>query len=81
MTMGPDLRIATLNDARSRRSVEKRAAVEDGGWLVSFVYDATTDRSDFVITDAEDITAAPLATIELPVRVPYGFHGNWIAAG
>jgi hypothetical protein len=29
MTLGPDLRIATLNDARSRRSAEKRAAVED----------------------------------------------------
>jgi len=29
MTMGSDLRIATLNDARSRRSAEKRAAVED----------------------------------------------------
>lgn len=29
MTTGPDLRIATLNDARSRRSAEKRAAVED----------------------------------------------------
>jgi AcrR family transcriptional regulator len=27
--MGPDLRIATLNDARTRRSAEKRAAVED----------------------------------------------------
>ena len=29
MTTGSDLRIATLNDARSRRSAEKRAAVED----------------------------------------------------
>lgn len=29
MTTGPDMRIATLNDARSRRSAEKRAAVED----------------------------------------------------
>ena len=29
MTKGPDLRIATLNDARSRRSAEKRGAVED----------------------------------------------------
>ena len=26
---GPDRRIATLDDARSRRSAEKRAAVED----------------------------------------------------
>lgn len=29
MITGPDLRIATLNDARSRRSAEKRAAVEE----------------------------------------------------
>jgi hypothetical protein len=29
MTTEPDMRIATLNDARSRRSAEKRAAVED----------------------------------------------------
>ena len=29
MITGTDLRIATLNDARSRRSAEKRAAVED----------------------------------------------------
>ena len=29
MTKGQDLRIATLNDARSRRSAEKRGAVED----------------------------------------------------
>lgn len=29
MSTGPDLRIATLNDARRRRSAEKRAAVED----------------------------------------------------
>ena len=31
-----------------------------------------------MIIDAQDFTAPPVATIHLPVRVPYGFHGNWI---
>ena len=52
---------------------------EDDGWLMGFVYDATTDRSDYVILDAHDFTGAPVATVHLPQRVPFGFHGNWIA--
>jgi carotenoid cleavage dioxygenase len=51
---------------------------EDDGWVVSYVYDATTDRSDVVILDAQDFTGDPVATIHLPVRVPFGFHGNWV---
>jgi carotenoid cleavage dioxygenase len=48
------------------------------GWLITYVYDATTDTSDLVVLDAEDISAGPVATVPLPQRVPYGFHGNWI---
>ncbi|MCW7942646.1 9-cis-epoxycarotenoid dioxygenase [Streptomyces hygroscopicus] len=48
------------------------------GWLMTYVYDAATDRSDLVVLDAGDLTAAPVATIHLPARVPYGFHGNWL---
>ena len=51
---------------------------EDGGWLMSFVYDAARDRSDLVILDAQRFAAPPVATIHLPCRVPFGFHGNWI---
>lgn len=51
---------------------------EDDGWLLSFVYDAETASSDVVILAANDITAGPAATIHLPRRVPFGFHGNWI---
>ena len=54
------------------------ATAEDDGWVMSYVYDATTDRSDVVILDAQDFTGDPVATIQLPVRVPFGFHGNWI---
>ena len=53
-------------------------AAEDDGWVMSYVYDATTDRSDVVILHAQDFTAEPVATIHLPQRVPFGFHGNWV---
>ena len=54
------------------------AADEDDGWVMSYVYDATTDRADVVILDAQDFTGDPVATVHLPVRVPFGFHGNWV---
>ena len=54
-----------------------RQADEDGGWLMSYVYDAETDGSEFVIHDAQDLSAGPLARVVLPQRVPYGFHGDW----
>jgi len=50
---------------------------EDAGWLMSLVYDAARDRSDLVILDAQSFTAPPVATVHLPSRVPFGFHGNW----
>ncbi len=53
-------------------------AAEDDGWLLSIVHDAATDRSDVVILDASDFAGDPVATIHLPVRVPAGFHGNWV---
>ena len=54
------------------------ATAEDDGWVMSYVYDATTDTSDVVVLDAQDFTGDPVATVKLPVRVPFGFHGNWI---
>jgi carotenoid cleavage dioxygenase-like enzyme len=48
------------------------------GWLLTFVYDQARDTSDLVILDAVDLSALPVATIALPRRVPFGFHGNWL---
>jgi carotenoid cleavage dioxygenase len=54
-------------------------AAEDEGWVLAYTYDARRGASDVIILEARDFTAPPVARIELPVRVPYGFHGNWVA--
>ncbi len=54
-------------------------SAEDEGWLVGFVIDAKTETTDFVILDAHNFTGAPQATITIPVQMPPGFHGNFVA--
>jgi carotenoid cleavage dioxygenase len=54
-------------------------AGEDEGWILAYVYDGARDGSDLVILDAADFSGKPVATIPLPQRVPFGFHGSWIA--
>jgi carotenoid cleavage dioxygenase len=51
-------------------------AAEDDGVAMGFVYDRSTDRSDLVLLDGQ--TMETVATVHLPVRVPHGFHGNWV---
>lgn len=51
---------------------------EEDGWVLSYVYDMETDLSSVMILDAQDFAGEPVAIIELPVRVPLTFHGNWI---
>jgi len=54
------------------------ARAEDDGWVMALRHDAQTDTSDLAIFDAQTITDDPVAVVHLPVRVPNGFHGNWI---
>lgn len=54
-------------------------ASEDDGYLMTYVYDARSDSSRFVIMDAATMDDSPVASVDLP-RVPNGFHGNWIPA-
>jgi carotenoid cleavage dioxygenase len=53
-------------------------AAEDDGVLMGYVYDTDRDASDLVLLDAG--TLDTVAEVHLPVRVPYGFHGNWVAS-
>ena len=52
---------------------------EDDGWLLTYIYDKPTDTSSFVVLDAADMSKDPQATVKLPQRIPFGFHGSWIA--
>jgi carotenoid cleavage dioxygenase len=52
-------------------------AAEDDGVVMTFVYDGDRDASDLVLLAGQDFAGEPVATVELPVRVPFGFHGNW----
>ena len=51
-------------------------APEDDGVLMGFVHDAATDRSALHLLDSA--TLEDVASVALPVRVPEGFHGNWL---
>jgi carotenoid cleavage oxygenase len=52
-------------------------AAEDDGVLMGFVHDDLSDRTDLVLLDAG--TLEDVARVHVPARIPYGFHGNWIA--
>ncbi|XP_077253876.1 9-cis-epoxycarotenoid dioxygenase NCED1, chloroplastic-like [Tasmannia lanceolata] len=51
---------------------------EDDGYVVSFMHDEKTSRSELLIVNA--ITLELEASIMLPSRIPYGFHGTFITA-
>lgn len=54
---------------------------EDDGFLVTYVYDRRTNRSEMVVIDGRDFTGPPAARVQLPARVPFGFHGTWLPGG
>ena len=49
---------------------------EDDGYLMTFVYDWSTDQSQFVMWDAKTMECVLKA--DLGVRVPNGFHGTFV---
>jgi carotenoid cleavage dioxygenase-like enzyme len=52
-------------------------AAEGDGWLLAVVHRAAEKRSDLLVFDAGALASGPIATAQLPHRVPFGFHGNW----
>ncbi|CAI5494865.1 unnamed protein product [Closterium sp. Naga37s-1] len=52
---------------------------EDDGYVLTFVHDTNTDISEVVVLDAKTMASTPIATIRMPQRVPYGFHGIFVS--
>lgn len=53
------------------------ARSEDDGYVIAFVTDENTGKSEVQVIDAQNFEAGPVARVVLPARVPAGFHGTW----
>lgn len=65
-------------DATSEPVFAPRGDAEGDGWLLAVVWRQASNTSEVLVFDARRIEAGPLATVALPQRVPFGFHGNWV---
>ncbi len=57
----------------------ENSQAEDDGWLMTLVYDGNTMSLSCTFLKLPTCPSAPVAQIQLPQRVPIGFHGNWVA--
>ena len=89
VALTPSLERWTLTPASSRAVAREvldpapqhfvsTARVRQGGWLLGYVHDESTDRTDVVVRDAADITLPVVATVRIPGRIPRGLHATWI---
>ncbi|XP_058006907.1 carotenoid 9,10(9',10')-cleavage dioxygenase 1 isoform X1 [Hevea brasiliensis] len=51
---------------------------EDDGYLIFFVHDENTGKSSVNVIDAKTMSSDLVAVVELPHRVPYGFHAFFV---
>ncbi|RYQ95756.1 hypothetical protein Ahy_B08g091105 isoform B [Arachis hypogaea] len=51
---------------------------EDDGYLIFYVHDENTKNSYAHVIDAKTMSSDPVAIVELPARVPYGFHAFFV---
>jgi carotenoid cleavage dioxygenase len=53
---------------------------EDDGWLVNSMHNSDTGQSEVIVLDAQRVEDGPIARIQIPQRMPFGFHANWFSA-
>jgi carotenoid cleavage dioxygenase-like enzyme len=51
---------------------------EDNGYIVTFIADANTNTAEVLILEAKSFSSEPVARVQLPQRVPVGFHALWV---
>ena len=54
-----------------------RSSGEDDGYVITLVTDSNSWQSECLVFDATDITPGPICRVQMPHRVPYGFHATW----
>lgn len=63
---------------RERESSDETVLEEDDGYVVSYVHNENSGESRFIVMDAKSPELEIIATVNLPRRVPYGFHGLFV---
>jgi carotenoid cleavage dioxygenase len=53
---------------------------EDHGYVIAFQWHDQLQRQTLDIFDARNLNQGPVAQVAMPVRIPLGFHGCWMAA-
>jgi len=54
------------------------ATAEDDGWVLGLFWNGARRASDLVVLDAASMQEQAL--VELPLAIPHGLHGSWVAA-
>jgi carotenoid cleavage dioxygenase len=52
---------------------------DEEGYVLTYVHDLANATTELVVLDASRFSAPPLARVQIPRRIPFGFHGSWIA--
>nr|WQF66837.1 carotenoid cleavage dioxygenase CCD4.1 [Verbascum giganteum] len=60
------------------REHDNPTAEEDDGYLVTYMHNENSNESWFLVMNAKSPTLDIVATVRLPRRVPYGFHGLFV---
>jgi carotenoid cleavage dioxygenase-like enzyme len=55
-------------------------AAEGDGWIVQICNRLDEHRSELLLFDALEIARGPIATVQIPIRMRFGLHGNWAHA-
>lgn len=53
---------------------------EDDGWILNAAHDSGRNQSEVLVLDARDVARGPIARVQIPQRMPTGFHANWFPA-
>lgn len=51
---------------------------EDDGYLIFFAHEENSGESKVNVIDAKTMSPEPVAVVDLPCRVPYGFHAFFV---
>lgn len=55
------------------------ATEEDDGVIMSTIYNSETEKSYLLLLDGQTFDVR--ATADIPIRIPFGFHGRWYPNG